>query len=150
MLGFKLIHVCDFISWLDWNSYIFFHHRALNPYYGSGFINNSPINKLMKYLHGDCKHSIQVVYTDIDFVEVVFKQEWDWSMWKNLRFLVSNSTDWNLKLLKPFNLFMSYSTRQKFEMTSGPRINTVKPVYNDQLMGYFSALWSPSRWPRAT
>ena len=26
---------------------------------------------------------------------------------------------------------------------------TVKPVYNDHLMGYFSAFWSSSRWPRA-
>ena len=28
--------------------------------------------------------------------------------------------------------------------------NTVKPVYNDHLMGYFSAVWSSFRWPRAT
>ena len=28
--------------------------------------------------------------------------------------------------------------------------NTVKLVYNDHLMGYFSAFWSSSRWPRAT
>ena len=28
--------------------------------------------------------------------------------------------------------------------------DTVKPVYNDHLMGYFSAFWSSSRWPRAT
>ena len=28
--------------------------------------------------------------------------------------------------------------------------NTVKPVYNDHLMGYLSAFWSSSRWPRAT
>ena len=27
---------------------------------------------------------------------------------------------------------------------------TAKPVYNDHLMGYFSAFWSSSRWPRAT
>ena len=27
---------------------------------------------------------------------------------------------------------------------------TVKPVYNDHLMGYLSAFWSSSRWPRAT
>ena len=27
---------------------------------------------------------------------------------------------------------------------------TVKPVYNDHLMGYCSAFWSSSRWPRAT
>ena len=27
---------------------------------------------------------------------------------------------------------------------------TVKPVYNDHLMGYFSAFWSSSRWPKAT
>ena len=26
----------------------------------------------------------------------------------------------------------------------------VKPVYNNHLMGYFSAFWSSSRWPRAT
>ena len=25
--------------------------------------------------------------------------------------------------------------------------NTMKPVYNDHLMGYFSAFWSSSRWP---
>ena len=29
-------------------------------------------------------------------------------------------------------------------------IYTVKPVYNDHLMGYFSAFWCSSRWPRAT
>ena len=28
--------------------------------------------------------------------------------------------------------------------------STVKPVYNDHLMGYFSAFWSSSRWSRAT
>ena len=28
--------------------------------------------------------------------------------------------------------------------------STVKPVYNDHLMGYFSAFWSSSRWPRDT
>ena len=28
--------------------------------------------------------------------------------------------------------------------------NTVKPVYNDHLMGYISAFWSSSRWPGAT
>ena len=27
---------------------------------------------------------------------------------------------------------------------------TVKPVYNDHLMEYFSAFWSSSRWPMAT
>ena len=27
---------------------------------------------------------------------------------------------------------------------------TVKPVYNDHLVGYFSAFWSSSRWPMAT
>ena len=29
-------------------------------------------------------------------------------------------------------------------------ICTVKPVYNDHRMGYFSAFWSSSRWPMAT
>ena len=29
-------------------------------------------------------------------------------------------------------------------------IDIKKPVYNDHLMGYFSAFWSSSRWPRAT
>ena len=33
-------------------------------------------------------------------------------------------------------------------ITSFP--GTVKPVYNDHLMGYSSAFWSSSRWPRAT
>ena len=28
--------------------------------------------------------------------------------------------------------------------------NTVKPVYNDHLMGHFAATWSSSRWPLAT
>ena len=28
--------------------------------------------------------------------------------------------------------------------------NTVKPVYNDHLMGYFSAFWRTPRWSRAT
>ena len=29
-------------------------------------------------------------------------------------------------------------------------IHTVKPVFYDHLIGYFSAFWSLSRWPRAT
>ena len=29
-------------------------------------------------------------------------------------------------------------------------LGTMKPVYNDRLMGYFSAFWSSSRWPLAT
>ena len=28
--------------------------------------------------------------------------------------------------------------------------DTVKPVYNDHLMGYFSAFWSLTRWPKST
>ena len=28
--------------------------------------------------------------------------------------------------------------------------DTMKPVYNDHLIGYLSAFWSSSRWPRAT
>ena len=28
--------------------------------------------------------------------------------------------------------------------------NTVKPVYNDHLIGYFFAFWSSSRWPMAS
>ena len=28
--------------------------------------------------------------------------------------------------------------------------STVKPVYNDHLVGYFSAFWGSSRWPGAT
>ena len=28
-------------------------------------------------------------------------------------------------------------------------LSTVKPVFNDHLMGYFSAFWSSSRWPLA-
>ena len=34
----------------------------------------------------------------------------------------------------------SFATRAGVE-------STVKPVYNDHLMGYFSAFWSSSRWP---
>ena len=29
-------------------------------------------------------------------------------------------------------------------------VRTVKPVYNDHLMGYFSAFWSSYRWSMAT
>ena len=39
------------------------------------------------------------------------------------------------------------SHHSEFPATAG---YTVKPVYNDHLMGYFSAFWSTSRWPRAT
>ena len=35
-------------------------------------------------------------------------------------------------------------------VANSANIHTVKPVYNDHLMGYFSASWSSSRWPRAT
>ena len=34
-------------------------------------------------------------------------------------------------------------------MLSTPKRHTVKPVYNDHLMVYFSAFWSSSRWPLA-
>ena len=27
--------------------------------------------------------------------------------------------------------------------------DAAKPVYNDHLVGYFSAFWGSSRWPRA-
>ena len=30
------------------------------------------------------------------------------------------------------------------------KCSTGKPVYNDHLVGYFSAFWSSFRWPRAT
>ena len=47
--------------------------------------------------------------------------------------------------------YLSYDGNLKW---NGPLIGncegTVKPVYNDHLMGYFSAFWSSSRWPRAT
>ena len=36
------------------------------------------------------------------------------------------------------------------ELIGTPWQYTVKPVYNDHLMGYLSALWSSSRWARAT
>ena len=34
--------------------------------------------------------------------------------------------------------------------SSDADVITVKPVYNDHLMEYFSSIWSSSRWPRAT
>ena len=51
---------------------------------------------------------------------------------------------WKLIFIRncPFQL-LQFATKISFG-------NTVKPVYNDHLMGYFSAFWSSSRWPRAT
>ena len=36
-----------------------------------------------------------------------------------------------------------------FDMICHENSCTVKPVYKDHLMGYFSAFWSSSRWPLA-
>ena len=47
--------------------------------------------------------------------------------------------------LRPESLLTSYHSSR-----AQPLITTVKPVYNDHLMGYFSAFWSSSRWPGAT
>ena len=46
---------------------------------------------------------------------------------------------------------INYTTSQRLAIgLSIGYIDRVKPVYNDHLMGYFSAFWSSSRWPRAT
>ena len=42
-------------------------------------------------------------------------------------------------------IVMPYEYHHWFKHT-----DTVKPLYNDHLMGYFSAFWGSSRWPRAT
>ena len=55
-------------------------------------------------------------------------------------------------------LFMAYISETYLGLKPGhpvpdiaPRYGyTVKPVYNDHLIGYFSAFWSSARWPRAT
>ena len=43
-----------------------------------------------------------------------------------------------------------YKTCYTIRKSHIPQCSTVKPVYNDHPMGYFSAFWSSSRWPRAT
>ena len=48
------------------------------------------------------------------------------------------------------NIFQARDSKQYFPMTWSGYTDTVKPVYNDHLMGYFSAFWSSSMWPRAT
>ena len=59
-----------------------------------------------------------------------------------LTFLVLNCRIW-CKVLQM--LFPSIG----FETTEFPTGSTVKPVYNDHLMGYSSAFWGSSMWPRA-
>ena len=46
--------------------------------------------------------------------------------------------------------WMKFASTAKCVVAPICATNTVKPVYNDHLMGYFSAFWSSSRWPRAT
>ena len=53
------------------------------------------------------------------------------------------------ELLKNVVIF-SFNSHFGFVPKGPLTINTVKPVYNDHLMGYFSAFWSSARWPRAT
>ena len=46
-----------------------------------------------------------------------------------------------------------YSARHTVYQWPGAKLvnqKVYKPVYSDHLMGYFSAFWSSSRWPRAT
>ena len=62
---------------------------------------------------------------------------------------------WRLRGLSYLNkptFFLIYHDKNHWydENTKNIYHNTVKPVYNDHLMGHFSAFWSSSRWPRAT
>ena len=52
-----------------------------------------------------------------------------------LQTFITDWLNWNIDPWKELNKY---------------KCNTVKPVYNDHLMGYFSAFWSSSRWSRAT
>ena len=51
----------------------------------------------------------------------------------------------------PIFLSVSLELRQWSDFTNASKAtmnDTVKPVYNDHRMGYFSAFWSSSRWPK--
>ena len=52
----------------------------------------------------------------------------------------------NMRSVFPDNQIPITGIRRSSDRETG----TVKPVYNDHLMGHFSAFWSSSRWPRAT
>ena len=65
----------------------------------------------------------------------------DWAIEKNVM-------DW--RNFARFEFKMSFGGYPILHCIRGSVLCTVKPVYNDHLMGYFSAIWSSSRWPRAT
>ena len=64
--------------------------------------------------------------------------------------------EYDMSIIQPVPIlptqFIENSTRAAFfqDDIRTSTAYTVKPVYNDHLMGYFSAFWSSSRWPRAT
>ena len=54
------------------------------------------------------------------------------------------------ELMLSFLKYHTYVRVSDYDFTDPYLPDTVKPVYNDDPMGYFSAFWSSSRWPRAT
>ena len=76
-----------------------------------------------------------------------------------LTFYISPETLGNLQYVSSILLtlhYIMYIGKHRFGLGPDNRnqfnniMSTVKPVYSDHLMGYFSAFWSSSRWPRAT
>ena len=62
-------------------------------------------------------------------------------------------SSWPLRCCFYFKLEPSmcgYDVKEYMYILNLVIVNTVKPVYNDHLVGYFSAFWSSSRWSRAT
>ena len=81
---------------------------------------------------------------------------WAWTgCWTNNQIAVGlRCHDAHVIMKAKFDRSICFQTPEKSHHSCGTeetrRGITVKPVYNDHLMGYFSAFWSKSRWPRAT
>ena len=69
----------------------------------------------------------------------------------------SDRCTWFIDHLSTYFPYMAWSLQMSwyqrggvYPVTAMIRQSTVKPVYKDHPIGYFSAFWSSYRWPRAT
>ena len=95
-------------------------------------------------------------------IEIVFFTQVQWhetnvlDNWQLVVLPQSDGTEFNPhwvhnNVSPPLRVYMGFPVQEHQNKTNiHIYVCTVKPVYNDHLMGYFSAFWSSSRWPRAT
>ena len=89
------------------------------------------------------------VFFDLRLNKWLSNQSWGW--WFEIRLhplrrQCNDITKWHVGN----SVYRGVSDMTTWKNTYVANDNTVKPVYNDHPMGYFSAFWSSSRWPMAT